>query len=470
MKRGNACGEKGRQDMALNTGTQITHCGEVMSTKGIGMQKTLFPDCWLRISFAAQKENIVFNNLLCHFNYETLSEAFDNLKANKAKGVDGVSKKIYSKNLKENLMNLIERIHNGSYKPQNKREVLIPKTDGKKMRPIAISCFEDKLVEWVTGKILECVYEPIFIRNSFGFRPNKSADGAIKAVYYSLKNNKRTNVVEIDFANFFNSIPHRKLIKIISKRVSDNRFKGLIGRFVKVGILEESGKLVIPEDGTPQGSIMSPILANIYLHYVLDEWFIGNYASYNNIIVRYADDAVFFFKREETANNFVKDLFNRVQEFGLNLNKDKTKIVDFDKDANNSFNFLGFTFYWTRKGNLKKKVLKLKTQKEILIKKIQEFYLWIKKERSIYSTKELWEKAKRKIIGHYNYYGYWMNRSKLYHYYNEAIKSLFKWLNRRSQKPSYNQESFKRKLEFDPIPTPPEPLKLKQLGWCPYVI
>jgi len=126
------------------------------------MQKELFPDCWLRIGFAAQKEDIVFNNLLCHINYDTLSEAFEKMKPNKAKGIDGVSKKEYGKNLKENLMELVRRIHIGSYKPQNKREKLIPKADGKKMRPIAISCFEDKLVEWVVGKILECVYEPIF--------------------------------------------------------------------------------------------------------------------------------------------------------------------------------------------------------------------------------------------------------------------------------------------------------------------
>ena len=433
------------------------------------MQKELFPDCWLRIGFAAQKEDIVFNNLLCHINYNTLSEAFDKMKPNKAKGIDGVSKKEYGKNLKENLMGLVRSIHIGSYKPQNKKEKLIPKTDGKKVRPIAISCFEDKLVEWVIGKILECVYEPIFIRNSFGFRPNKSADGAIKAVYYSLKNNNRCNVVEIDFAGYFNSIPHKKLIKIISKRISDRRFKGLIGRFLRVGIFEESGRLVIPEDGTPQGSIMSPVLANVYLHYALDEWFIRNYGSYNNIIVRYADDAVFFFKKKDIAGKFVSDLFERVKDYGLKLNEEKTKIVDFDKNTNTSFDFLGFTFYWTAKGNLKKKVLKLKTRKETLIKKIQEFYLWIKKERSLHKTKELWETARKKLIGHYNYYGYWMNRTKLYHYYYEAIKSLFKWLNRRSQKPSYDWLSFKRKMIFDPLPTPPESLKLKQLGWCPYV-
>lgn len=429
----------------------------------------LFPDSWSRIGFAAQKKDVAFNNLLCHINAETLKEAYNSLDGNKALGIDGVNKKLYGKNLENNINNLIDRIHKGSFKPQNKREVLIPKENGK-TRPIAISCFEDKLVEWVIAKILENIYEPIFIRNSFGFRPNKSADGAIKAVYYSLKDNKRSNVVEIDFSSCFNSIPHRRLIKIISKKISDKRFKGLIGRFLMVGILEQSGNVRPSEVGTPQGSIMSPILANIYLHEVLDKWFIDNYATYNNIIVRYADDAVFLFKNKETAENFIKELFNRVERFGLELNKDKTKTINFDKNENNSFNFLGFTFYWKIKGKKSKRELKLKTRKETLYKKINEFYNWIKEFRNRIRTKEIWETAKSKIIGHYNYYGYWMNRPKLNHFYFEAIKSLFKWMNRRSQKASYTWEEFERKLLLDPLPRPPEPLNLKNLGWSPYVL
>ena len=149
----------------------------------------LFPDSWSRIGFAAKKEDVAFNNLLCHINAETLKEAYNSLDGNKALGIDGVNKKLYGKNLENNINNLIDRIHKGSFKPQNKREVLIPKENGK-TRPIAISCFEDKLVEWVIAKILENIYEPIFIRNSFGFRPNKSADGAIKAVYFLLENKR----------------------------------------------------------------------------------------------------------------------------------------------------------------------------------------------------------------------------------------------------------------------------------------
>lgn len=470
MKQGNACGEKGS--------TKIWHLNRVLNSHNRSenieqerrieylMENMLFPNCWLRIGFTARKENIVFNNLLCHFNIENFREAFDTLDGKKAVGIDGISKEIYGKNLEENLKGLVRRIHIGSYKPQNKKEVLIPKTNGK-TRPISISCFEDKLVEWITGKILECIYEPIFIRNSFGFRPNKSAKGAIKAVYYSSKGNRRPNVVEIDFSSFFNSIPHKKLMKILGKRISDNRLKGLIGRFLKIGVLEQSGILKLSEVGTPQGSVMSPILANIYLHYVLDEWFIKNFASYSNIIVRYADDAVFFFRKKEEADKFVKELFDRVTEFGLSLNEEKTKTVNFDKNENNSFDFLGFTFYWARKYGCSKKVLKLKTRKETLIRKINEFYKWIKDIRSKMKTKDIWEKTKAKLIGHYNYYGYYLNRSKLNHYYWSVIKSLFKWLNRRSQKKSFTWEAFKRKLEYNPLPKIPKVNKLKHLGWSP---
>lgn len=461
---------RGRQDLNLETDTLTTHRGGKLGHEGERYsQGELFPDRWSRIGYAARKGGIVFNNLLTHINTESLREAYKALDGRKAVGIDRISKKEYGKKLESNLLDLEKRIHNGSYKPQVKREVLIPKANGKR-RPIAISVFEDKMIEWVIARILENVYEPSFIRNSFGFRPNKSAHDAIKAVYLSLKDNQRPNVVEIDFASFFNTIPHKKLIKIISKRISDRRFKGLIGRFLKVGILEETGKLMIPEMGTPQGSIMSPILANVYLHEVLDGWFIRNQASYNNIIVRYADDAVFFFKSEEKAHRFVEELFKRVKEYGLKLNEDKTKIISFRKDEYTSFDFLGLTFYWGKKPESGRRVLKLKTRKETLHKKMQEFYHWIKEMRNRMKTREIWKTARTKLTGHYNYFGYWMNRSKLNHFYWEAIRSLYKWMNRRSQKISFTWETFQRKLRYNGIPVPPEVSKLRQLGWNPYAI
>ena len=197
-----------RQQLDLEQGTYSTHQGgDSRHKRTHAEQLAMFPNRWSRIRFASQKGR-VFDSLLCHFNMETFKEAFKALDASKALGTDGISKKVYAKNLDENLLDLITRIHKGSYKPQVKRLVEIPKANGG-LRPIAISCFEDKLVEWVLGKILDSIYEPLFIRNSFGFRPHHSAHNAITAIHCSLKDNRRPFVVEIDFASFFNSIPHR---------------------------------------------------------------------------------------------------------------------------------------------------------------------------------------------------------------------------------------------------------------------
>jgi len=352
---------RGRQNLNLVTGTQTTHGGGESEHKGNQTHKGLFPNRWARIGFAAQDKQLVFNNLMTHVNEDSLREAFKAIDGSKALGVDGISKSEYGKKLEENLQNLAQRVQRGTYRPMPKREILIPKSKGK-TRPIAIACFEDKLVDWVVGKILSQVFEPLFIRNSFGYRPNKSAHDAIKACYYSLCKNTRKHVVEIDFSCFFNTIPHRKLMKVLGRRTSDRRLKGLIGRFLKGELITAGGEQLPCEIGTPQGSIMSPILANIYLNEVIDQWFIKNHASYDNIIVRYADDAIFFFKKEENAVQFLDDLTIRVERYRLTLNRDKTHIITIAKHNHKQFSFLGLTFYWGKQGS--RCTLKVKTQKE----------------------------------------------------------------------------------------------------------
>ncbi len=448
---------RGKQSSLLNDDVHTSNYTGKCGDKWMGQP---FLNRWLRISLRAQKKTAVFNNLLLHINEETLLEAFKALDGNKAMGVDHVSKSTYGKELNVNIQKLAKRIKDGSYTPSPKREVLIPKANGK-TRPIAISCFEDKMVDWVIAKLLNQIFEPSFIRKSFGFREKKSAHQAIEACYYSLKDNRKSFVLEIDFSNFFNTIPHKKLMKITEKKVKDYKFLGLIRRFLKSQTLV-NGKISKTTCGTPQGGLMSPILANIYLNEVVDQWFIENYASYSNTIVRYADDAVFFFKKEDDANKFLKDFRKRIESFDLIINEEESGTINFKKSESNSFSFLGFTFYWGK--TYKRRILKVKTEKNKLLKSIREFYTWIKENRNKYKLSKLWDTANAKLRGHYNYFGYWMNYQKLHHYYWEAIKSLFKWPNRRSQKISYNWVNFKERLKNQPLVAPPKHNKLKKLG------
>lgn len=452
---------RGQQSFLLKSEHHVGNC----DTKQIhGYKKTdsnVYLDRWMRIRLRAQDTDSVFQNLLSHINVESLTEAFNALDGTKALGVDGVSKKSYQKNLQTNLLNLVDRVKRGVYRPMPKKEVLIPKSNGK-TRPIAIACFEDKLIDWVVSKVLSQIYEPCFIKTSFGFRENHSCHQAIEASYYNLKDNKRPHVVEIDFSNFFNTIPHKKLMGIIQKKIKDVKFKAIIRRCLQGETIHSDGVKRKGKRGTPQGGIMSPILANIYLNEVVDQWFLSNYDKHNCRIVRYADDAVFFFKDEDEAKNFLPKFKARVQEYGLILNMDKTKALNFNKCGSSQFDFLGFTFYWGKHGC--KKHLKVKTQKSKLMRSIKEFTQWIKSIRNKVKLKVIWSLANAKLKGHYNYFGYWCNRGKLNHYYYEATKSLFKWLNRRSQKRSYNWDGFKERLKNFPLLAPPERRNLKKLG------
>jgi RNA-directed DNA polymerase len=416
---------------------------------------------WMRIGKLAKDKGLVFNNLFQHFNVENLSEAFAAIDGSKAVGIDLVTKDQYGKNLQANLQDLVNRLHVGTYRPMAKRGVEIPKENGK-TRLIAVGSFEDKLVEWVLAQILTKLYEPIFIETSYGFRPKRSAFDAVKTTFSALFKKKRRFVVDIDIEKFFDTVSHRKMIKMLEKRINDRKLLSLISRLLEVGIMTNN-ELQEKDEGTPQGGCASPILGNIYLHNALDTWFLENFANQGGVMSRYADDVVFSFKDESIADGFLGKARERLAMFNLKINENKSKKIDFSPRSGNVFHFLNFTFYWSHDRGALKKRLRLKTKKERLHRALSSVNDWLQANRNRYTTAKIWNHIKSLLRGHFNYFGLDCNRPKLCHYYFEVTRLLFKWLNRRSQRKSINGAKFKRMLLRDPLPFPPDVRKLKHL-------
>jgi RNA-directed DNA polymerase len=409
---------------------------------------------WIR-SAAERRQEEKVHALMHHITLPNLRQAFRELDGSRASGIDGVTKEQYQQNLEENLRALHDNIRRGGWRPRPSREVLIPKPQGG-MRPLAIGCLEDKLVQTLVARILEALYEPLFYRHSYGFRRGKSAHQALGRLYRVI-NERRNNcvVVEMDIEKFFNSMDHEWLMQKLEQKIGDPHFLRLIRRLLRNSILHEDGSLADNERGTPQGSPVSPVLANIYLHFLLDDWFVENHAESGELI-RYADDAVFVFRSEEAARKFQPALAARMAEGSLRLNLDKSGMVPFSlKAPAGPVAFLGFEFYWgkTRAGSLA--TLKLKTSKKKFARAVTDFTAWTKRIRNKKPLHDLWTSVAAKLRGHYSYFAVRFNEAKVNQFYYLCIGSLFKWLNRRSQKRSYSWEGFTRKLLFQPLPKPP---------------
>lgn len=373
------------------------------------------PLAFMRMQEAAKKNNgIMFHTLMHLMRAELFEEAYHRLSDKKACGWDGQSKTQYGKALVANLKDLENRIHQGTYRPAPSRQVLIPKANGK-TRPLAISTIEDKIVQKSVKMILEGLYEPLFIDRSLGFRPKRGAHQAVRAVYHLLSKNERPYVVECDLEKFFDKVDHALLLNYLRKRIRDRRFLRLIDRLLKTAVQERSGKMRKNTTGTPQGSVVSPVLANIYLHYALDLWFNEKFMNHDQREVRYADDVFFCFKKRGEAERFFQCLRERMNEVRLTLNEEKSRIVDFRTGQGEVFNLLGFTFYWG-KDRKRNPLLKLRTQTEKLRQDIKAF-------------------------------GEWTNT-----FYFLCTKLLYKWLNRRSQKYSFTGEQFAKRLRRHPLP------------------
>lgn len=407
---------------------------------------------------AKEKPKEIFTSIYHHLNEEMLHLCHKELSGNKAVGIDEVTKSEYELNIDDNIRELVKRLKQHSYKPKAVKRVYIPKGDGKQTRPLGISTYEDKIVQSGLDKILQAIYEPMFLEHSYGFRPKRGCHDAIRKLNKILEHEKINYIVDADIKGFFNNVNHEWMIKFIELRVKDPNVIRLLNKLLKAGVMKD-GVVEESEAGMPQGSIISPILSNIYLHYVLDLWFekrVKKQCRGQARIVRYADDYVCCFQYETDAKEFYKALKERLAKFNLEVEESKTKIIPFGRFAakgNETFDFLGFTHYASKSKNGKFRV-KRKTGKKKFRAKLREFKTWIKSVRNLICINEIIESTKAKLRGHFQYYGITDNSGMLkeFKYHVEAL--LFKWLNRRSQKKSFNHDKFNQYLKMNPLPMP----------------
>jgi group II intron reverse transcriptase/maturase len=419
-----------------------------------------------RIAEKARKEpGFKFTSLYHLMNEELLRGCFMRLRKDAAAGIDKMTKDMYAENLEANLSNLTDRLHRMAYKPQPVRRKYIPKPGSSKQRPLGIPCFEDKLVQSGLVRILESVYEQDFIEDSYGFRPARSCHNALKALSEAVENNPTNHIVEADIKGFFDNVNQEWLMKFLAHRIEDKRIQRMVKRFLKAGVSED-GSVTISDDGTPQGGVISPILANIYLHYALDLWFEKVYRKSCTgfaRLIRYADDFVVCFQYKPDAERFRAELGKRLGKFGLEVEPTKTKVMEFGRFAvqnakrrggkAETFDFLGLTHYCgTRKDGTGFRMKRVTSRKKF-IAKLKIFKEWLKKAR-ILKTKELWKTVQAKLKGHYNYYGVTDNLRGIARFGEEVKKLLFKWLNRRGKKNCLNWEKFNEMLKRFPLPKP----------------
>ena len=401
-------------------------------------------------------QNVEFRWLMPHYNPWYLYECFNKLDGKKAVGIDGVTKDDYKENIGVNLKTLVSKMKRMAYRPQPVKEVLIPKEGQKgKTRPLGISVFEDKIVQLLTSKILEAIYEPVFRECSYGFRPNRNCHSVIKKVIDRLYVNRYAVVIDVDIKNFFGTINHQKLVELLRIKIKDDTFIRYIVRMLKAGVLCD-GELRKSEEGSPQGNVASPILANIYAHYAIDVWFedvVKEYTKGNVELYRYCDDLLICCEEDTDAERIKRALIGRLYKYGLELNQEKTRMVRIDKRSGNrkTFDFLGFTFYLgkSRKGVV---VPKVRTSKKRLRMKLKRVNEWCKKYRCSIKLRQLWQIFRSKVRGHMQYYSVSTNLFRVKQFVKQAVKIFFKWMNRRSQKRSLSWDKFNKFLIKYPLP------------------
>jgi group II intron reverse transcriptase/maturase len=394
-------------------------------------------------ALAREDPQRILTTLAHHIDAEWMREAYRLVRKDGATGVDGQTAVQYEQELEANLDSLRERLKSGTYRAPAVRRVYIPKADGTSTRPIGIPTFEDKVLQRAVAMVLEAVYEQDFLDCSYGFRPRRSAHDAVSRVWDASMQVRGGWVLEVDIKGYFDTLDHGCLRQILNQRVRDGVLRRVIDKWLNAGVLEE-GRLWHPDAGTPQGGVISPLLANIYLHEVLDTWFERDVKPRLHgpaHLVRYADDFIICFERKDDAERVMAVLPKRFGKYGLTLHPEKTRLVPFERPSRNdepprtgrpgSFDFLGFTHYWgrSRKGTW---VVKRKTAKRRLARAIRRIHVWCKRNRHL-AISEQHAALRKKLVGHYGYYGVTGNNRSLDQFRLQVGRAWKRWLCRRSR-------------------------------------
>jgi len=398
-----------------------------------------------------------FENLYGELNEELLRESWKRLNKAAASGVDRVTAREYAKDLDGNLERLVKRLKSKRYRARLVRRQWIPKGDGRE-RALGIPVLEDRLLQGAVALLLESIWEADFTESSFGYRRGRSAQGAARTLAFNLQFGRFGYVVEADIKGFFDHVSHGWLERMLRLRIDDEALVGLIGKWLRAGVLERDGEVLHPEAGTPQGGCISPVLSNIYLHHVLDLWFervVKGRCRGRAMLIRYCDDFVCAFQYRSDAQAFYRALPGRLGKFDLAVSPEKTRIVRFSRfhpEYDKAFTFLGFEYRWeTDRGGEPR--VKMRTAREKLRASLRRFSEWIRLNRSI-PLRRLMALVSLKLQGHYNYFGVHGNSRSLRLFHREVALIVFKWLNRRSQRWSYNWRTFWQMVNAIGLPLP----------------
>jgi group II intron reverse transcriptase/maturase len=419
----------------------------------------------MRVNAAARRPGQTrFTALLHHVDVAALRRAFTRQRRAASPGVDRVTVDEYEQNLEENLQRLHARVHSGQYWPKPVLRVYIPKADGGK-RGLGLPALEDKIVQSAVAEVLNALYEADFYGFSYGFRPGRSPHMALASLDKALMTQRVNWVLDLDIRTFFDSLDHEWLVRMLEHRIADRRIIRLVRRWLKAGVLE-SGEWRVVETGSPQGSGISPLLANVFLHYSFDAWiqqWRTRHARGQIVVIRYADDVIAGAEYESDARKLLEALRERLAKFGLTLNEDKTRLIEFGRFAARrraqaglrrpeTFNFLGFTHYCgaTRSGKF---IVKRRTQATRMARKLKELRVEMRKRwHSKVPEQHIW--LSQVLRGHYRYYGLIFNHRALNQFYQLVKRMWFKALQRRSQKSTMNWKQFDQLQTVLPLPRP----------------